>query len=228
MSLKISRAFSFKMITLLFCSQLLLAPSASACFPGYNREDFINYNPGTPPMTLTKNQGKTYEYLYKRHSPYYQFQVRNTPNPDWQILLMGLDSTFSEYKVGVYPLLNNQINGYVLLEHAKYTDPCIHEEEIQFEMDQKAILSNYMTIDSPEGYQLRIYEQRKGENILQTALFWYPDKPDSNLHYSTASLIMRAKYHRDLEPQIKELMQAYFIKNIPEWVANHQEIIAQN
>ena len=228
MSLKISRANSLKMITLIFYSQLLLVSSASACFPGYNREDFLNYNPGSPPLSLKNNQGQTYEYLYKQHSPYYQFQVKNTANPDWKILLMGLESTFSEHTVGIYPLFNNQIKGYVLLESADYVDPCVNETEIQSEIEGKALFPNYLNIDAPEGYQLQIYEQRKGENIIQTALFWYPNQPFANLSYINANLTMRAKYHRDLEPQIKELMRAYFVKNIPEWVANHQEIITQN
>ena len=208
------------------CLNLLcLNQAAEACFTGYLPENYLN-NQGESisPTIFEKFNNKTMDYIKKQYSES-NFQLQNTSLSGWSLFFVGFDQEFIKHSVAIYPLLNQENQGFVLLEENVYTEPCENEFAIQKELENQILIPSYLNIQVPDGFDLKFYEKRKGKYIYQTALFWYPTPivESHNLEYEKASLTMRAKYHRDLEFILKPYIQSYFTYNIPKWIERYHQ-----
>ena len=215
---------SLKQIYYLSVVVFLNTSHALACYPNYDNNYFFENTPvGLPPLVLEKEQNKTADALIHQH-PFYDFEIKNTTIPNWQLLIQ--DPSFTEISA-IYPLKNGKINGYVLMEHAGFSDPCESENEIKANINQQVQVQHFQLPQLPAGFEIKIFEKRQGKHIFQTAIFVRPqsvyfafqglDIP-SELQFAKSSLVLRAKYHKDLESTIKPFIESYFQVNRADWI----------
>lgn len=207
--------------SLLFFFSLFFTQPCWACFPGYEPSHFVVGAVTGPISSLEKHQGLSFNELFSKYTPYYLFQTKNLSDSNWSLIFMGLEPTFSEYKLAIYPTINDQISGFVLLEQIQNNNPCTNDEQIRKGIQGKTILKDYIAVEMPAEYKLEIYEKRNAEHIQQFAILTTPgDSFEVPPHRIRRNIIMRAKYPKILESIIKPEIQKYFQTNVSEWVDN--------
>jgi len=196
---------------------------AWACFPGYqqyleSRELLVN----GASFYLEKQNGRSYEQVVSYNQANYRFDLQLLPVPveQYQLIKLGFaDGNYSKDTLAIYPLKDNKVQGYVLLELASLLDICDQEADIQKELQDKQRVYNYLPqLPVPAGLELQFYEQVKGKFVERLALLVNPNKDFAQPpHLRGRYITLRARYRIELEPFIKPEIQRYFEHNLSDW-----------
>jgi len=207
---------------------LSIGHPALACFPGYQEYlNAIEYGINAPSFYLIKHNGKSYAQLQAYNAAKYRFDLQLAPLPvdGYQLIQMGRGlSNFTSNRLGLYPLKEDTIQGFVLLERTFGLDICEYQVEIQQDLQGKQRIDNYLpNLPVPAGLELQFYEETKGKFVERLALLVNPNKDFTQPpHQSGRYIVMKSRYRVELEPFLKPEIQRYFEHNLPDW-ASHAE-----
>jgi len=196
---------------------------AQACFPEYEQyRNSIELNPEGAPYYLEQHNGKSYEQLVTYNVTNYSFdlQLVSLPLEQYQLIKMGRSlNDSSSNRLGLYPLKNNKVQGYVLLETVDISDACAYDLLIQSWLQDKHLVNGYLPgLPIPPGLELQFYEKIQGKFVERVALLVKPNQDfrvPPYVHGQT--IVMKSRYRIELEPFIKPEIQRYFEHNLSDW-----------